>query len=78
MTRWIVWASEEETVGSAEGAERSGGDDNGIVWFLYTGQPIDDIPRDVTHARIDPSVKYIARGGIRKLLPIGGGGRRAL
>ena len=42
----------------AEGAD-SGGDGNNIVWFLYTGQDSSEIPRDVTHARIDPSVKEI-------------------
>ena len=39
----------------------SGVDGNNIAWFLYVGQPIVDIPpRNVTHARIDPSVKVIA------------------
>ena len=36
-----------------------GAKDN-LVWFLYTGQPDSEIPRDITHARIDPSVKEIA------------------
>ena len=34
-----------------------GGNNNNIVWLLYTGQ---DVPWDVNHARIDPSVKVIA------------------
>ena len=37
------------------------GDDN-LVWFLYTGQDSLAIPRNVTHARIDPSVKEIDDG----------------
>ena len=38
-------------------ADSGGG--NNIVWFLYAGQPIEEIPRDITHLRIDPSVKKI-------------------
>ena len=38
----------------------SGGGDNNITWFIYKGQPISEIPRDITHVRIDPSVKVIA------------------
>ena len=47
--------------GNTSGIEEanSGGDGNGIVWFLYLGQPILDIPRNITHLRIDPSVKVI-------------------
>lgn len=42
-------------------AERSngGGSGNAVVWFLYVGQPIDEIPRDVSHVRIDSSVKIL-------------------
>ena len=43
----------------------SGNDNEAVVWFLYTGQAIEDIPRDVTHARIDPSVKVIAARAFR-------------
>ena len=37
------------------------GDDD-VVWFLYTGQPNWEISADITHLRIDPSVKVIAQG----------------
>ena len=47
---------------SAEGAD-GGMDGNNIEWFLYReGQAV---PRDVTHARIDPSVKFIAEGAFK-------------
>ena len=48
-----------------EGAESGGSGDNNIVWFLYTGQPIEEIPRDVTHVRIAPYVKKIGIGAFR-------------
>ena len=31
------------------------------MWFIYRGQPKSEIPRDITHLRIDPSVKVIGR-----------------
>ena len=54
----------------AEGADRDG---DGIVWFLYTGQARSEIPRDVTHVRIDPTVKKIgncAFMGCEKLVEV--------
>ena len=48
-----------------EGAGSGGSGDNNIVWFLYTGQPIEEIPRDVTHVRIAPYVKKIGIGAFR-------------
>ena len=57
-TRYDTMSGDEEEV------EFGGGGDN-IVWFLYTGQDNSEIPRDVTHARIDPSVKVIAAGAFR-------------
>ena len=48
----------------AEGDDDSA-DGGNIVWFLYTGQPIADIPRDVSHVRIDPSVKLLAVGAFQ-------------
>ena len=39
--------------------------ENNADWFVYTGQPIGDIPRDVTHVRIDPSVTVIAHGAFK-------------
>ena len=67
-------ALEEETMSGADGNEN-----NHVVWFLYTGQPNSEIPRDVTHVRIDPSVKEIAADAFRDCLQlavvsIGGGG----
>ena len=46
-----------------DGAGDEGSGDN-VVWFLllYTGQDISEIPRDITHARIDSSVKVIGVG----------------
>ena len=55
--------SRSEGMDSGGGIGAEGSDSEGIggdvVWFLYTGQPT--VPRDVTHARIDPSVKVIGR-----------------
>lgn len=42
----------------AKGADGGGGGNN-IVWFLYMGQDRSEIPRDITHARVDPSVNVI-------------------
>ena len=44
---------------SGSDADDSEGDDSAVVWFLYTGQARSDIPRDITHLGIDPSVKII-------------------
>ena len=48
-----------------EGAGSGGSGDNNIVWYIYTGQPIEDIPRDVTRVRIAPYVKKISIGAFR-------------
>ena len=53
-----------DNVDFAEGAG-GGGMGNNVVWFLYTGQPYLEIPRDVTHVRIDPSVKVIDASAFR-------------
>ena len=46
---------------AADGAVSRGSADNNVVWFLYTGQGMHLIPRDVTHLRIAPSVKVVGR-----------------
>ena len=51
--------SDNKKLSCAERADGGGDGSDNIVWFLYTGQPNTAIPRDVTHARIDPSVKRI-------------------
>ena len=33
---------------------------DGIIHYLYTGQPSNEIPKDITHLRVDPSVSIIA------------------
>ena len=41
------------------------GDNSSIKWFIYVGQPNSEIPRNVTHVRIDPSVKIIPADAFR-------------
>ena len=59
--------NDDDTMGPNDGGNisgidvaDSGGSDDNIVWFLYKGRPDTAIPQDISHARIDPSVKIIA------------------
>ncbi|CAJ1941271.1 unnamed protein product [Cylindrotheca closterium] len=36
-----------------------------IEWFIYKGQPIREIPRNVTHVLVDPSMKEIEDGAFK-------------
>ena len=48
--------------GGGTAGNRGRGRNNAVVRFLYKGQPNTAIPRDVTHARIDPSIMVIGEG----------------
>ena len=45
-----------ENIIQMSGVEGADSDGNNVIWLLYRGQLI---PRDVSHVRIDPSVKVI-------------------
>ena len=53
----VVAASSNAKNGTKKGGDvglekenvENGGDESKPVWFLYKGQPIEEIPRDVTH-----------------------------
>lgn len=53
------FANVQQSFLNAVSRSRSRDDDDGTVRFTYTGQSTRDIPRDITHLKIDPSVRVI-------------------
>ena len=65
MEAWNTLLCGNYEMSDAEGDSGGGDGDSVIVWFLYVGQESSAIPRDVTHVRIDASVKVICRYAFR-------------